>query len=66
MELALQPVPEIDFVLQMFTVGGVGGLVIAYRAWRRGFQIGSWVITARWSIVGLVAGILIALWKGLT
>lgn len=48
--LGAAAVPEIGFVLQGVGVGGIFGLLAAYRAKRLGFEIDPWLVTARWSI----------------
>ena len=56
---AIQPVPELAFILQTVGFGGAIGLAVAYRARRRNYTLDTWVITARWSLLGLAAGVVI-------
>lgn len=62
--IALDPIPSVDFLLQWFGLGGAAGLIAAYRARRRDFRLDAWLIMARWSIAGLVFGVLLLAFSG--
>ena len=59
--LALSPVPELDFLLQMSGVGGLVGLFVAARARGRPGALDSITITTRWTLGFALIGLLILL-----
>lgn len=61
--LALAPVPELGFVLQVAAVGAAIGSAVALRARKHDGDVDTWRITTAWASLGLAvgAGIVLAL-----
>ena len=58
--LALAPVPELGFALQLAAAGGALGSAVALRAKRRPVEVDTWRITTAWATLGVVVGLLAA------
>lgn len=57
--VALEPVPELGFVLQFAAAGAAVGAAVALRARRRDAEVDTWRITTAWATLGLVVGAVI-------
>jgi hypothetical protein len=56
--LALGPIPEVGFVLQVMTLFGALGAIAASRAFQRSRDADRrWLITTRWATFGLLVGV---------
>lgn len=55
--VALAPVPEVGFVLQVVGVGAAIGSAVALRARRRSAEVDTWRITTAWATLGLLSGL---------
>lgn len=54
--VAVAPLPEVAFVLQVAAVGAAIGSAIGMRRRRRDADADAWQITTAWSTLGLVIG----------
>lgn len=58
LKLALAPVPELAFALQLAGLGAALGAAVALRARRRWPTADTWRITTAWATLGLALGLL--------
>lgn len=54
--LAVAPVPELGFVLQIAGLGAAIGSAVALRARRRDPAADTWRITTAWATLGMIVG----------
>jgi hypothetical protein len=54
---------HLDGVIRVVTLFTLLGTIVAYRRYQRRPSLDPFLITARWSAVGLAAGIAIELWR---
>lgn len=57
--LAVAPVPELGFVLQVAGLGAAIGSAVALRARRRDPEVDAWRIATAWGTLGMVVGAVI-------
>lgn len=63
--VAVDAIPAISFVWQVVTIATFMGAVVAYRRKRRDPDYDHFSLVVRWSVAGLVVGVVIALIEGL-
>lgn len=54
--LAVVPVPELGFVLQVAGLGAAIGSAVALRARGRDAKVDTWRITTAWATLGMIVG----------
>ena len=59
--VAVGSLPWLGFILQMTGTGSVVGLAVAYRAKRQHPLADTWLITARWTLLGLTIGVAVVM-----
>jgi hypothetical protein len=60
--LALGPIPEIGFVLQMMALGATFGAIVAARSFRRTEDADRrWLVATRWATAGFTLGVVLVL-----